>query len=201
MVYDVNATPYESLMLGMFAIFRGPENDVAFNEGNPKTMDLVLGYSRDGFHFSRPDRTPFLASSRREGDWNKAYLHACGGLCTVVGDELYFYFGAFSGISPKLGAGEQPPPGRMAAKMYAGGSTGLATLRRDGFAALEAGVAAGSVTTRPVTFSGNRLFVNLANPRGVLRVEVLEADGRPVSGLGVEDCIPLSTDSTAAEVL
>ena len=199
-VYDVNATPYESLMLGMFAIFRGPENDIAFAEGNPKTMDLVLGYSRDGFHFSRPDRTPFLASSRRDGNWNKAYLHACGGLCCVVGDELYFYFGAFSGISDKLGPGEPPPHGRRAAKMYAGGSTGLATLRRDGFAALEAGAAGGTATTRPVTFKGDRLFVNAATARGELRVEVLEVDGRPVPGFGAGECIPLSADATAMEI-
>ena len=34
-------------MLGMFAIFRGPENDFCDAVGVPKTMDLELAYSRN----------------------------------------------------------------------------------------------------------------------------------------------------------
>ena len=48
-LYDVNVTPYESLLIGLFAVFRGPENDICMAEGVPKLMDLELGYSRDGF--------------------------------------------------------------------------------------------------------------------------------------------------------
>ena len=136
-LYDVNVTPYESLMLGMFAIFRGPENDICAQEGVPKTMDLELGYSRDGFHFSRPDRTPFLASSRQVGDWNRAYLHTVGGVCLVVHDEVWVYFTAFSGLSPRLGPEDGGIPGRNRRVMYAGASTGLATIRRDGFASMD----------------------------------------------------------------
>lgn len=109
-LYDVNVAPYESLMVGAFAIFRGPENDICAEKGVLKTIDLELGYSRDGFHFSRPDRLPFIGSSRRIGDWNRAYIHACGGLFTVVDDELRFYFAGFSGQSPTLG-----PPARVRA--------------------------------------------------------------------------------------
>ena len=148
-LYDVNVAPYESLMLGMFAIFRGPENDICAAEGVPKTMDLELAYSRDGFHFSRPDRTPFLASSRKIGDWNRAYLHACGGLCLVVHDRIFIYFTGFSGLSPKLGPTGIGDSGLSRRVMYAGASTGLATLRRDGFARMEAGAGGGSLTTRP----------------------------------------------------
>ena len=123
-LYDVNVTPYESLMLGMFAIFRGPENDICAAEGVPKTMDLELAYSRDGFHFSRPDRTPFLASSRKRGDWNRAYLHACGGVCLVVHDRIFIYFAGFSGLSPKLGPSDAGSSGLSRRVMYAGASTG-----------------------------------------------------------------------------
>ena len=184
-LYDVNATPYESLMLGLFAIFRGPENDICAERGVPKTMDLELGYSRDGFHFSRPNRTPFLASSRRIGDWNRAYLHAVGGVCLVVGDEVWIYFTGFSGQSPKLGKTDVGAFGRSRRVMYAGASTGLATIRRDGFASMDAGASGGVLTTRSVVFKGHRLFVNVEAPRGELRVEVLEekwATGRRFNG-------------------
>ena len=199
-LYDVNVTPYESLMLGMFAIFRGPENDICAAEGVPKTMDLELAYSRDGFHFSRPDRTPFLASSRKIGDWNRAYLHACGGVCLVVHDRIFIYFAGFSGLSPKLGATDTGSSGLSRRVMYAGASTGLATLRRDGFARMEAGAGGGTLTTRPVIFKGDRLFVNVNAPQGELRVSVLDDSGDPVEGLTAADCAAVSLDSTCAEV-
>lgn len=199
-LYDVNVTPYESLMLGMFAIFRGPENDICAKEGVPKTMDLEVGYSRDGFHFSRPDRTPFLASSRRIGDWNRAYLHAAGGICLVVHDQIYIYFGAFSGISPKLGPTEAGSPGLSRRVMYAGASTGLATLRRDGFAGMEASSGSGDLTTRPIIFKGDRLFVNVNAPDGDLRMAVFHEDGTAVEGLTANDCTAISLDNTSTEV-
>ena len=195
-LYDLNVTPYESLLIGLFAIFRGPENDICRAEGVPKLMDLELGYSRDGFHFSRPDRTPFLASSRRTGHWNRAYLHAAGGLCVVVGDELRFYFAGFSGESPTLGPGQAGEHGINKYRMYAGASTGLATLRRDGFAAMAADDEPGSLTTRPLSFSGAHLFVNAACADGELSVEVLDARGDVVPGYSAADCVPLAGDST-----
>ncbi|MEM7128207.1 MAG: glycosyl hydrolase family 32 [Chloroflexota bacterium] len=199
-LYDLNVTPYESLMLGMFAIFRGPENDICAREGVPKTIDLTLGYSRDGFHFSRPDRTPFLASSRKVGEWNRAYLHAAGGVCLVVGEQVYIYFTAFSGQSPTLGTTDAGHPGLSRRVMYAGASTGLATLRRDGFVGMKAGADGGELTTRPLTCKGKRLFVNFRTTEGDLQVSVLHKDGTPFEGLGAEYCDSLHEDSTCSEV-
>jgi hypothetical protein len=59
--------------------------------------------------------------------------------------------------------------------MYGGGAIGLATLRRDGFASMNG---PGTLTTRPVTFTGKHLFVNLA---GEVRVELLDAAGKVVA--------------------
>lgn len=199
-LYDLNVTPYESLMLGMFAIFRGPENHICEEEGVPKMIDLELGYSRDGFHFSRPYRTPFLASTRRIGDWNRAYLHAVGGICLVVSDQLFIYFTGFSGLSPKLKATEVGTPGLSRRVMYAGANTGLATLRRDGLASMDAGAKCGKITTRPIVFRGDRLFVNVSNLHGELRVAVLDQRGKPIAGLDACDCAPLRVDSTCARV-
>jgi hypothetical protein len=195
-LYDLNVAPYESLMIGLFAIFRGPENWICAEEGVPKLMDLELGYSRDGFHFSRPDRTPFIASSRKEGDWNRAYLHAAGGLCVVVADELRFYFAGFSGRSPRLGPTDAGDAGRGRRVMYAGASTGLAILRRDGFASMTASDEPGSLTTRPVVFSGAHLFVNASCSSGELAVEVLDDKGVVVPGYSTADCVPFVGDST-----
>jgi hypothetical protein len=198
-LYDLNASPYESLMIGLFGVFRGPENNICEELGIPKTIDLEAGYSRDGFHFTRPDRTPFLASSRKEGDWNRAYLHSTGGLCLVVEDKLYFYFTGFSGESEKLGRFGQGYPGRSRRVMYAGASTGLAVLRRDGFVAMTGGDnGRGTLLTRPVLFSGKYLFVNADCGYGDILAEVLGPDQKPIEGYGKEQCEPVQGDSTKA---
>lgn len=184
-LYKFSAAAYESLMLGVFAIFKGPPNEVAAQMGIPKTIDLCLGFSRDGFHWSRMNHSPFLACSRVSGTWNRGYLHSAGGICLIVGDELYFYFGGFSGISPKLGG-----------NLYAGASTGLAVLRRDGFASLDADRQPGCVTTRVITFKGKYLFVNLDTKLGELRVELLDHQGHVIEPFSARNCIPVCADKT-----
>ena len=122
-LYDLNAVAYESVMLGLIAIFRGPPNPEAAARGVPKTNDLTLGFSRDGFHWDRPDRRSFIPATRAQGTWDKGYVHAAGGVCLIVGDLLYFYYGAWSGESPKL-TGSMVGSHGAANAMYAGGGTG-----------------------------------------------------------------------------
>jgi hypothetical protein len=59
---------------------------------------VCVGYSRDGFHWSRPDRQAFLSVSEHVGDWNWANVQSAGGCCLVVGDELYFYVSGRRGV-------------------------------------------------------------------------------------------------------
>ncbi len=188
-LYNVDAVAYESIMLGLFAIHRGPNNEVGAFGGFPKLTDLTLGYSRDGFYFDRPDRRSFIPSTRKIGDWDRAYIHSAGGCVLVVNDSLYFYYGAWSGESPK-----------SVSSLYAGGSTGLAKLRRDGFASLDADEKEGYLTTRPVVFNGKYLFVNIENLQGELRVEVLNQKNQIIKQFSKENCIPVSANKTLQEI-
>jgi hypothetical protein len=61
--------------------------------------------------------------------------------------------------------------------MYSGGSIGLATLRRDGFASMEAGEKLGELRTRLVKFRGKHLFANL---KGEAHVELLDEAGKVI---------------------
>jgi hypothetical protein len=166
-LYSLGAVGYESLMLGMFYIHVGPHNTVCLKLKSPKHIDLKAGFSRDGFHWDRPFREPFIASTRTEGAWDKGYIHSPAGILFVVGDKLIFPYSGCSGTVPD---------GRKG--MYAGQSIGLATLRRDGFASMDADSHPGVLTTRPVSFKGEHLFVNLNAPQGELRVEVLDEAGQ-----------------------
>ena len=170
-LYNFDAVAYESLMVGFREIHHGPENNVCSQKGLPKITDLVFAYSRDGFHFSCPDRTPAIASERWEAygkKWDVGYVQPLGNICVIKGDELWFYYGAFGGDTSRL----EPDRNNNCYYngMYDHGAMGLATMRRDGFVGLRGGV----VTTRPVRYSGRSLFVNLA---GELGVEVLDEKG------------------------
>ena len=188
-LYNLDAVAYESLMLGIYEMHLGPENDVCEKAGVPKITELNLAYSRDGFHWSRPDRTAFIPASRRDV-WDRGYVQSVGGVCLVRGDRLWFYYSGFQGDATKTNKDW------LKTGYYDRGSTGVAFLRRDGFVSLDAGEKTGTLTTRPLTFNGTQLFVNADCPQGELRVEILDQAGNPIALFTTENCEPVSADKT-----
>jgi hypothetical protein len=76
----------------------------------------------------------------------------------------------------------------------------LATLRRDGFASMDAGESGGTLTTRPVRFQGQHLFVNVDDPSGELRVEALHESGAVIAGFTKENCVPVAADKASQAI-
>lgn len=179
-LYNLDCVAYESLLLGLFSIWRGQPND------RPKPNEVCAGFSRDGFHWHRPDHRALVPVSETHGDWNWGNVQSAGGCCLVVGDRLYFY------VSGRAGVKGTPASGVS--------TTGLAVLRRDGFASMGAGDEERTLATRPVTFRGKHLFVNVAATDGELRAEVLDRDGRVIPGLTRDACVPVRGDRTRAAV-
>lgn len=175
-LYNLDGVAYESVMLGLFSIWRGQPVD------RPKINEVCVGYSRDGFHWSRPDRRAFCPVSEKKDDWNWGNVQSAGGCCLIVGDKLHFYVGGVSGRVP----GWHPDPSYV----------GLATLRRDGFTSLDAADKSGTITTRPVQFSGKHLFMNIAAAKGELTAEVLDHDGNVIAPFTRENCEPVRADRT-----
>lgn len=189
-LYSLSGIAYESIILGAFQIHLGPRNSICHLGLFPKITEIQLGFSRDGFHWDRPSRKAFIAPTKRDGDWDRSYVHSTTGVCLVVGDKLYFPYSAYSGAAP---SGERGT--------YTGGSIGMAMLRRDGFASMDAGESVGALTTRPVTFNGRHLFVNVNTASGgSLRVEILDRNGKIIGPFSAENCVPVSKDSTLCEI-
>ncbi|MBI3462618.1 MAG: hypothetical protein HY000_06085 [Planctomycetes bacterium] len=62
-------------------------------------------------------------------------------------------------------------------------------LRLDGFASVHAPYKGGEVLTRPLRFTGKELEINYASSAaGGIRVEIQEADGKPLPGFALDDC-------------
>jgi len=158
-LYNLDCAAYESVLLGMFTMLRGQPPE------RPKLNEICLGFSRDGFHWTRPDRTAFISYSDNPGDWNYGNVQSTGGCYVGSGDQLFFYV-----------SGRQGRPGREIC------STGLATLPIDGFASMDAGAEERTVTTKPLSFDGQNLFVN-ANIKegGFLFVDILAQGGKPLA--------------------
>jgi len=176
-LYNLDAIAYESVMLGLFTIWRGETNQ------REKPNDICVGFSRDGFHWSRLDRAPFIPVSERVGDWNWGNVQSAGGCCVIAGDRLHFY------VSGRSGVPGTSLPGTCC--------TGVATLRRDGFVSMNG---PGLLVTRRIRFTGAHAFVNADLGDGELRVEVEDEHGRPLPGLSLDDCVPLRGEGTAMRV-
>ncbi len=187
-MYNFDAVAYESIVFGMWQIWRGPENHIMYRTGDPKITELMASYSRDGFHFDRPDRTTFIPATRRDGDWDKGYLHCSNGGMIVHPDTIDFYYSAFAGFLPD---------GKKSA--HANQAIGMATLRRDGFASLD-GV--GEVCTRKLTVHNHKkyLFINARVPAGSLSAEVTDAQGNAIEGFSFADCVAVGGDHTCKQI-
>ena len=60
------------------------EREIGFNaELVGFLLDLELGFSRDGFHWHRPDRDSFIGVSEQKGSWNWANIQSAGGGCVI----------------------------------------------------------------------------------------------------------------------
>jgi len=77
---------------------------------------------------------------------------------------------------------------------------GLATLRLDGFASVQASHIGGTFTTVPYEMAGSHLQVNVSCPYGQLTAELQDDAFKPLPGYGVEQCRGVRTDSVAAEL-
>ncbi|MGH7577979.1 MAG: hypothetical protein ACREM1_23015 [Longimicrobiales bacterium] len=152
---------------------------------------VELTVSRDGIDWVRPSSgNPFFQGGEASA-WDSAAIIMTA---PVVHDgKIWFYYtGENHPYSKealiKVQRGWQEKGQRMQRAI------GLAMLRLDGFASLDAGPHGGWVTTRPLTVASGALEVN-ADVSGMLRVEILGKDGEPLEGFEAESCRPVQSDA------
>ena len=179
-LYNLSAVPYESIMLGFFSVWQGPENDVCASDNVIKRNQVMVGYSRDGYSWFREDMNPFHAVNTTTSDaWNQGNLQSVAGAPLIVGDKLYFY------LSGRRLRGTQEIT-----------TTGLATLRRDGFASMKG---TGELQTPLLKFDGSYFFVN-ANVTGEMKVELLDSNNKVIEGFSKDECKAFKGDNVKAKI-
>lgn len=166
--YNCPVVAYQNMYLGFLMIYRAEDDEGYFH--GPIFVELVS--SRDGIHWLREEgeRPPILPCGPAPS-WDHGMVFASSLL--VVGDEMRLYYSGYDGYHDYL-------PFHS--------SVGLATLRKDGFVSLDGGDNPGEVTTKRLQGLRGKLHLNCQAGAGLLQVEVLDANGRPLPGYRRMDC-------------
>ncbi len=175
--YGLCGFAYESMYLGLLWIFRATDADGYYD--GPIYVEIVS--SHDGIHWTREegDRPPIIPLGP-PGAWDDSMI-VTATHPIVEGGTIRLYYGGFDDLHAQ-------------AKNWHG-SIGLATLRKDGFASLDAGAGGGTITTQKIDRVSGPLRVNFTAPGGSLRVEVLDEAWNVLPGYGEADCNAVSGDS------
>ena len=75
------------------------------------------------------------------------------------------------------------------------------TIRLDGFVSVEAPLSGGTLLTKPLTFAGQKLKLNVStSAAGSIRVAIQTVDGNAIEGFGLDDCDEIYGDFLEREV-
>ncbi|MDC0935544.1 hypothetical protein OAS39_04595 [Pirellulales bacterium] len=174
--YNMEWMPYEGVFVGFPAVFHTVSDRI----------DVQLAFSRDDRNWERAgDREVFIPNSQTPGDYDYGMIWNVLQHPVVVGDEIFIYYNGASGLHGAYWSGDPQ-----------GGVIGLAKLRLDGFVSIvdDAGPGPGTLTTKPLTTSGQSLVVNADAKSGSIQVEILDSAGVPVPGFGKADSDPITGD-------
>ena len=177
--------PYAADAYFMFPMvyqhFREDETTVP-NDG---LNDSQFCASRDGIHWMRYDRKPYVPRGL-PGDPDCGMTHT-GEFHIRKGHYLYQYYsggpwthGGYRRLSEQE-RGDKKNWGRI---YY-----GVVIQRLDGFVSADAPYTGGSLVTPPIVFQGKSLELNInVAAMGEARVEIQDEDGQPMSGFALDNC-------------
>ncbi len=190
-IYHMAVFPYEGIYLGLPVMFHssGKHPPMYENTDGRKTVELTS--SRDLRNWNRvANRAPFLELSP-VGDgsaYDTGQLEPTN-RPIIRNNEMWFYYSGLRRRSSSLAD-------TMARCYLDSGAVCMAKLRLDGFVSLKGGIEWGSVLTKPLTFDGRELHVNMDSWRGQVLAEILEAsDDQPIPGFTRDESVPTIIDS------
>ncbi len=152
-------------------------------------LHTELVVSRDGDHWQRVERTPWLDRGT-EGAWDDMWVFPSSNNPLVVGDRMLVPYGGRG--TAHAGRRYRMRPARC--------QIGLLEFGRDRWAALTAGQDGGEFVTEPAEVTGDHLCLNVDAEFGDVRVAVLDAYGGVLEGFRHEEAVPIERDAIEARV-
>lgn len=190
--YGAGGFAYGDMYIGFLEMFHVPY----------RRLDTQLICSRDAKYWQRVCDGEVFLPNGPEGAFDHFWAFPAGTPPIRVGKELWFYYAGrghpHSGPQPPVWPGkddvDKPHNSYWA-------STGLAKMRVDGFAAMDASGEVAMLITVPLQFDKvKELLVNADAdnfPPGSswLKVGLMTIDFTPIPGFGIDQCAPLTADS------
>jgi hypothetical protein len=156
---------------------------------NLGALDIGFAASRDGVHWQRFDRQPWIPLGP-EGSFDSKSMYLCSGMFTH-GDEIWMYYNGYSVLH-----GGREPASEVVATMS------RVVLTKDRFTAVEAEYTGGEFTTPPLVFDGRELHLNLETSAvGLARVELQDESGKPLDGYTLDNCDRIHTTNSTDRVV
>lgn len=150
---------------------------------NVGPLDIGFAASRDGIHWRRYDRRPWIPLGRK-GAFDSKQMYSARGM-VFHDEEIWMYYVGYDTLhGGKTDVERTPVLSRV-------------VLTRDRFTAVEANYEGGEFATPPLRFRGKELFLNIeTSALGLARVEIQDAAGRPIEGFALKDCDRIHTTNT-----
>ncbi len=171
---------------------------------NAGPLDTQFAASRDGIHWQRFGRRPFVdLGMKGEFDWASARTIR-GIVPDVDGREMFMYYRASDWLH---GWDRDERNKRLLTAAGLGASQDIAVisrlvLRRDGFVSVRAAYTGGEFTTPLTKFKGDKLVLNVdTSATGIVQVGILDENGVPIDGYRVEHCDRIHTANEISRVV
>ena len=198
-IYHHNVYPYPHAADAYF-MFPFTYQHFLPGEGRPPNdgvNDVQFAASRDGVHWIRYDRKPYIVRGL-PGEPDCGIVSATP-FHIRKGNYLYQYYtgwpwthGGFRLLSKK----ERQDKSNWGRQHY-----GVVVQRLDGFVSADAPYAGGWLVTPPIVFGGSHLELNVnVAAMGVARVEIQDEQGGPIPGFALDDCDRIQFNDVACTV-
>jgi hypothetical protein len=160
---------------------------------NHSTLEIGMAVSRDGIAWNWPSTEAYIpfgpAGSGRSG---MLYMHV--GLIRA-GDEIYqYHFGTDIQHHGQVGKVYGLEGCRNSGRVY------RTVQRLDGFVSADFPAGGGALTTPAMRTGGRELRLNVNAAGGALAVAIQDESGRPLRGLGIDDCYAVTANSVDSAV-
>src|SRR5262249_38687236 len=141
---------------------------------NDSTLNIGMVSSRDGIQWNWLSTEPYIASGK-PGSGRRGQLYELVGMLKV-GDEIFQYHAASVLWHNVNWANEN-----TLEQLRNVGRVFRTVQRLDGFISADFAKSGGELITPPLRFSGNRLELNVNAAGGEGKVELQDADGKPLA--------------------
>ncbi len=187
-MYGMGATMYGDYEIGTLWAYQTDLDDTGSSKMNGR-QQAEFTYSRNGMAWHRPSQAEFLIPAGEPGTWDSGNVQ-CASAPVFLEDEIRYYFA--SSTVRHSNRWELTPA------LF---GVGMASLKPDRFVALVAGDEPAVAHTRRFTMRAPDIRINAEVAEGgSVRLEMLDADARPIPGYEMDRCLPIRGDSTGHPV-